>query len=748
MKNSLPIVFIAFLAVTFWSCEQPESPDFQVNNQFEVPLTMEKTYPFLGTDDALLDTTSEDFEDLFTTDGDGLVRLVKEEEVNFGDLNDAIPEVNVPETDVSSSVDEISIGSFTSGGGNIGTASFNDLVGQDPTFFSQGDDVPDQDPSPTANIKLTTDNFDSAVLSSDGSIEITLTNNLGFDVDEFFIELNSSASASPLGETSIQNFEDNTEKSGTINLDEGDELRELEVDVYGVWTNKIFKRDPGPLSPDNIIVEDVQGQNLNASEVTAAVPEQEFNTSESIQVDDDSFLFESEEHYIHIDSGTLRIENLTNDIPLQEDVEITFLDIREEDNTGEYNDPLTVSFTIDAAESGVPGELDSPIEENLENYRIFANGNTLEYEISGKTKDTGNDNRTISTDQQFSADVNISNLEILKADGTVRYKQILLNEDNTNDFEENIDVFNDDEAEITEIGGINEISDRISNITFENPVLNMLYETNLGVETTIYAIIAGTDEQGNTEFLTGLDGTNYQVQDNEIPSQLEADGQLADASQVIKFDLETAEEPDADEGESGNNLFDASNTNASEFFSNLPSNIRFVGVAEVNEKKEPGIIVDPVIFEPSFGVEIPFSLSADNATYQDTVDADFSDLPEEDEDTKLSETTITINYTNGLPLDLTLNVIMLDENGDEVTTKSDISINGASTDENGFVSEESQSEHEMSFSESEMNDLHRTRSMVMDININTPEQQGVSIRGDDAVTFNVKVKAGITSTIN
>ncbi|MDZ7659163.1 hypothetical protein [Fodinibius sp.] len=159
-------------------------------------------------------------------------------------------------------------------------------------------------------------------------------------------------------------------------------------------------------------------------------------------------------------------------------------------------------------------------------------------------------------------------------------------------------------------------------------------------------------------------------------------------------------------------------------------------------------MVNPVIFDQSLNVELPFNFSAENATYQDTVDANFSDIPEENEDRKLSEATMTINYTNGLPLELSLNVIMLDGDGNEITNKSDIVINGASTNEDGFASDAAQSEYEISFSENEMSELHRTRAVVMEITINTPQQQSVSLREDDAVTFNVKVRAGITSTIN
>ncbi|MDZ7681132.1 MAG: hypothetical protein U5J63_05300 [Fodinibius sp.] len=73
---------------------KPKSPDFKLNHELEVPLTVQKTYPFLGQSDALIDTTSEDYADLFSPDADGLVRITKEQDFNFGDLNDAIPEVD------------------------------------------------------------------------------------------------------------------------------------------------------------------------------------------------------------------------------------------------------------------------------------------------------------------------------------------------------------------------------------------------------------------------------------------------------------------------------------------------------------------------------------------------------------------------------------------------------------------------------------------------------------------------------
>ncbi|MDZ7715487.1 MAG: hypothetical protein U5J95_04670 [Balneolaceae bacterium] len=50
----------------------------------------------------------------------------------------------------------------------MGTASFNDLTGLSAGSFSVGDPIPDANPSPTANIPLSTDYFDSAILKENG----------------------------------------------------------------------------------------------------------------------------------------------------------------------------------------------------------------------------------------------------------------------------------------------------------------------------------------------------------------------------------------------------------------------------------------------------------------------------------------------------------------------------------------------------------------------------------------------------
>ncbi len=566
MKNSLPFILVITLAFACWSCERPKSPDFKVKNQFEIPLTMEKTYQFLGTDDALIDTTEEDFENIFETGEEGLVRIVKEQDFIFSDLNSAIPEVNVSPEIVNITV---------------------------PPFM--------------------------------GSQTVTANGNLN--------------------------------------------------------------------------------------------------------IDNSSFEFRDASDFVEMDSGVFNVD-ITNGTDVSFDLEISFPDV---------TDPNQSSLVITIDDIS-PGEIISN-SYDLTEHRIYAGtDNAIDYQISVSTNSSSVQGGEISTEVGF------DNLGISRAEGYIVPKNILLNEDATGDGE--LDVFNEEEAEVIDVDGISNISDHVSDLTFSNPILNTLYNSNLGVNTTVYAVIVGTKSNGDSIYLNGDENSEYNVTASEIPDALMVNGAQATEEQVIKFSLDVVDNPSSSQGEQGSNEFSAGNANTPEFFSNLPTSIRFVGVAEVNAAEETGTVVKPVIFEPSFGVEIPFNFSADNATYQDTVDANFEDIPEEDEDRKLSDATITIDYMNGLPLDMSLNVIMLNWNGKKITSKSDIAINGASTNQDGFASDAARGEYEISFSESEMSELHRTKAVVMDITINTPQQQSVSLREDDAVTFKVKVKAGITSTVN
>lgn len=742
MKTSLRIVACLTIIFGLWACERPESPNFQVNHAIEAPLTVNQTYEFLGGSEALIDSTSEDFADLFSTNSNGLVQLSKEQEFDFGDLNDAIPEVNVPATTVNPQVGEIGLTNFNSGSGNVGSAGFQSVTGFSSP--SQGQQIPGGATPGTVNIDFSTDYFQSATIKEDGDLQLSLTNNLGFNIDELEITLNSGSTT--VGSTTIgtdgdpnDNFDHNTTETSTITIPASTQLSDLNVDISANWDTQNMQEEG-----DNLVVNDVTGQNLMASQVSAAIESQSFNTNGSSSVNNNNFEFRESDDRIVLSNSTQNVNELTLDIDNQIGIGIQSLNI----TFPEIEDSQGNAFTINMTDI-------SANESQSKTYDISQHSITSEtvtYSVSAQTENTQqNDNVvTIAEDDELVANVSLQGLDIGRANGYIVPKEVLLNTDVTNDGRENLDVFNDQEAEITNVDGISEISDRISDITFENPTFLTKYLTNLGVNTTIYAAIVGTDSKGNTIYLTGKDGSKYDVSANEIPLGLEANGVQLTEDQVIKFTIEQAGNPSPNQGEEGQNEFNSSNTNASEFFSNLPTAIRFAGIAHVNDDQSSGEIVNPVIFDPTLNFDLPFNFSANNASFKDTMDADLGDLPGSDSDQQLSEATFTINYENGLPLDLDLSVYMLDENGNEVTHKAGIEISAASTNNDGFVEEGSVNENKMeiTFTEEELQNLNQTRSLVLDVGLNTPQQNAVKIRASDTIKFYMDMKVQITSTVN
>jgi len=738
MKTKISLLTCGLLVLMFSACERPKSPNFKLDRQVQAPLTVEKTYPFLGDGDAIVDTTSPDFENLFSSDSDGLVRLTKQQDLSLGNLNDAIPSIDVDTTELTSQVGPLQLSSFTSNG-TVGSAGFQSITGS-PTTLQQGDPLPaGSTPSP-ANVTLNTDYFVSAQISRDGSLVLTATNNLGFNIDQLSIDLNSGSTQ--VGTATITPFDNNATETATLAIPAGTQLSDLNVDVSASWSTQTMAEDGG-----NFVVDNVSGSSLVASQITATLESQSFSNSGSLSINQDTFEFRSSEDFISLKSGELSI-----DIDNQINLGLKTLDITIPDITDPSGNPLVINMT-DIPSSGQGGSYSKVVD--LSGYKIQALNSIVDYQIQATTRNTqqssGPDTRTINESDELRTIIDLDKLELARAEGYIVTNRFLLNSDATSDGVDNLELFNDNEAEITSIDGIDDISSRVTDLSFANPLLNANYETNLGVNTTVYAAIAGVDPNGNIQYLTGSSGSPYEVSPSEIPTELTANGQLLSSNQLVKFQIETAQNPSPNSGEAGSNIFNAENSNAPDFFSNLPTQIRFVGVAVVNEEQNRGTIVNPVIFDSRMDVDLPFSLSANNATFKDTVDADLSDLPGENPDeSKISDAVLSLNYTNKLPIDLNLTLYMLDENGAVVAQKSNISIEAAQTNSEGFAAADSANSNktEIGFTTAELNTLYKTRTLAIEVNLNTSGQQPVKLRADDSISLRFQIQADVTSTVN
>lgn len=722
------------------ACEiPPGSPDFKLDHKIQAPIAFNTRYHFLGSgSNALVDTTGN-FDSLFTVGGNGLVSFSLQESLDFGDLNDAIPQVNVDPIAINSQVGEIQLTEFNSSG-DVGSADFSTVTGFGGGL-SQSDPIPGGSTPGTITINFSTDYFVSATVKN-GGVDIQFTNNLGFDIDQLDLALNSSAEAGAVASQTFFNVNDMDVVLWEITFTPGTQLADLSIDVDASWSGQNMNRDPQSLD-----VNSVTGDNLVASQITAVVPGQDFTSSGTTGVDNTEFSFDQPDHHVELRSGQLRIFNVTNQIDVDiTNLQISFPDIR----TAPYNpgDSLVVSLQVPEGTAGLEDITD------LSDVRIYAEGNAIDYNILGVTRDYqangDGSSQTINENDHVTASIEINNLEIRSAVGVVQPQRLVLNEDDPGNGLEVLDLYNDSEAETVDISEIENLSKQIVGLEFVEPLLGILYSSNIGIEATIYAAILGINANGNEVYLTGT-VPETQVSSSEVPPELRANGAALDGSKLIKFTLNTS--PDGTEI-TGNTDFDIQNSNVNDFLKNLPTQIRFVGVSELNENSREGIIRDPVLFEPSLSVDLPLHFSTQTSSYSDTLDADLSELPKEGDNQRLKEATLTIGYTNALPFRFTIRLKMLDQNGRQITEipltgQQELVIGGGQV--NGtthFVETPREGSLMFSLTEEQLQILNQSRRMVLDMDFNTTAQQEVKVRANDYIMLSVNMNARLETTVN
>lgn len=652
------IIIASFIA----SCDLsvPEKPDFTTAHTVEIPIINNKTYVFLGdSTGALVDSTSEDLDSLFVVDPtSGLISITTEEEFDFGSLDDAVPEIDGTSASFNSEVGEIEIGDFSSGGGDLGSTNFAEITGG--ATPPAGTPVPAGDNSAmpvNIDIGASSDFFTSATIR-DGSLDIGVTNELGFDIQSLNITLLSSGVQVGTVAT-FNNLSDGASETASIVFSEGDELNNITVDVVITWDAFNYPVDDGDL-----LINTASGNNLFASSVTANLEPQDFSTTSTSTFDDAEFRFTDPSHYVELNAGLISVNNLVNNMGIGiETLVISFPGIRNDDFGVE--DSLVLSYPFIAANSTAPD-----MNIDLSGYRIFAENNEVSYNIVAATENTQSGPNagpvTISETDEITASVDISGLTIESAFGIVLAQTVLLGDnDVSNDTgSEILDVFNDNEAEVTTIDGLDEFSDQIDGFKFTEPIININYTSNIKIETTIYAALVGVDADGNSVYLSGNAGGPNEVTAGDPITGLVANGQQLLPEQLVKFSIDNV-------SDCQNNTcqisFNINTTNVDEFLNNLPSDIRFVGRAVVNESENEATITTPLEFDPGLNVDLPLAFRTElgnPANYTDTTDVGL-DLGE---DTDITEGQIFFLYTNNLPIGLNVFLSFQDSTNTELFT--------------------------------------------------------------------------------
>jgi hypothetical protein len=394
----------------------------------------------------------------------------------------------------------------------------------------------------------------------------------------------------------------------------------------------------------------------------------------------------------------------------------------------------------------------------LEKIRVYAENQSLDYNIYAVTEDVrredGASMRTIHAHDKITAKLELQALKIQEFHGVLVSQRKLINSDIASNGIGSIDLFNSEEAEVVNIEAYQNYLRQLNGISFTSPVLSIFYETNIGFETTIYAAIAGVNANGEVKFLSGKQGSIHHVNPAEAPQAFRINGQPVAADKLIKFKV-----VESGDGTITYQLtnFESSNTNIGEFISHLPHEIRFVGMAAINEdpSNPVGTLENPVHLKSGIRIGLPLNLSAKATTLSDTVDVSLSSLPKQGDDHFLKNATFSIDYVNRMPFGLQLNLVMLDEELMPITRipLSDLegttTFSGAPINSNTqFAEGESEGEVNITLTEEQLAVLRNTRHMVLQITLNTTNQQQVRVRAEDSISLSLQMSVTIESHIH
>ena len=738
------------------ACETPQQPDFTTSQKIEAPLLTNKTLQFLGGGgdvEVLIDTTMAEFDSVFTVTQSGpdagFLTISKTESFDFGDLNDAIPEISAEGTEFSAEVGELSLGSFSSGNGSLGEANFQDLTGLNPAVVPIGTPLFGAN-SPTVNIEVgaNTDFFSSATIKR-GAIEVDLTNDLGFNINQLNLTLKSGDT--DVSTTTVTSFNAGTDRTATLSFNPGDVLSDINIDVSMSWNTQNTSAVPTAL-----IVQAINGVDLVASEVVAALEAQDFSTTSTSSFDATEFQFTSADHYVELASGSIEIAPIVNGLDLTiEELVISFPTIRKEPyGLGdslviEYKDATKVLRSAESIAQSI----------DLSGYRLYALNNEVTYTTRAVTENTqdaapGDQNRVISETMSISSSVAIENLKIAEAFGEVKPQTVLLGDDDPENGVEIIDIMNDAETELTEIDGLEDLSKQLDGLEFTRAKLSIDYTSNIGIPTTIYAAIMGVDGDGEEFFLTGLNGSDKQVLDSDNITGLLKNGEALGTDQLIKFSLDI---PPSGQTLTSSIEFNGDNSTVVDFLNNLPNEIRFIGKAIINEDGEAATIATPLEFSPSFAVDLPLAFQTTTAaTFSDTTETDaLENLPNPDDEGGLTIKggQVIINYENGLPLGFGLDLEFLDATNSTITTipltnEEPIQLNAAGVDAvTRYVTTPAISSTILSLSKAQFDELHKTKSVVISARLNSSNNEEVKIKTTDYISLSISVSLEMETTV-
>ena len=444
----------------------------------------------------------------------------------------------------------------------------------------------------------------------------------------------------------------------------------IEVDVLatspGLAQEGVLRQTDGLTTTVNGVVE--------VDQIFFTPDAEEFTHEGSFEIDVDDVDFVSSDEYIELSGGTLRIDEITNEMGL--DFETLFMSM------GSFrvppyglSDSLVIRFSGDSDNPSrnqfrqiTGGSSRTNLEVDLSDVRIYPSNNEAGYYVWA-VSESGSPS-TLRTTQKIRATMTPEALEIRGVRATADPISVELSEDANNDGQ--LDLMHPAEVEIIDLSSLGELNDSgIEGLEVNGAQFTFTINTNLGADFVLYAAMMGITEDGEEVFLSGSGDLGVLAGDT-IATALSQSGAPVATENLIR--LPVSGSPTAGTTVARTILLNNTNSNADAFISSLPTEMRYVGKALVTGTDGGLLEVEkPFDISVSIGVSIPLSLIG-NPRFTETLDADLSDLEdltEENGDFALNEGSVTLSYANGLPAGIETTIEVLDAQGELLITLPD-----------------------------------------------------------------------------
>lgn len=600
----------------------------------------------------------------------------------------------------------------------------------------------------------------SGIIAAGGDITIHIENNLPFDVTLTEITVRNLADVGTTAAPSIMLDLNDLPAGTSTNIPEGQAV-DLVFPLAGAVIASTIQVDVLASSPgknSSAVIGDADGLytsvvgNVEVDELYF-VPEAEVFTSNGLlEIDVDDVSFESGQEFVELESGTLLIEEITNQMGMDmEMLQFSLPGFRvapygEADSlvikfSGSSNNAETLEFSQLSGETTLS---DIPID--LSGVRIYPVDNEATYNVFAVSE--SGETTSLSVSDQIIASLAPQSLQVSKVSAIMRPTSIDLTEDTNGDGM--LEVMSNLEAEVMDLGSLDALSDYdLDEFSFNGTQFTFNVDTNLGADIIFYAAMVGVKDDGSHVYLSGQNEFAV-TQDDTLAQSFVLDGAPIAPENLMKFVIPGA--PSASEVVTQVVEINGTNSNIDDFISSIPEEFRYVGKGLV-QGMDGGLVEleKPFTIAANISAGIPLSFSGAFGI-DETFDADLSsleDFTKTDTEVSINEGSLMLEYTTGLPVGVNLQVDFLDDSGRVVATLPDsagtaFELAAAEANEAGLATQPVTDLLEVGVTKDQLRAMSNGTSARLSLNVNTNDGVPATLRATDTIQIRLLGRFDLT----